>query len=1121
MIRSIVPAALLCIATGFLTITVSVQAQEPDTGSLRRKQYSQQQAQVLTRQLVSRVLDLQAAQLKQNGLTEVPIYTDIIQMRENLDELVRNEMQGVVQKLMVAQESEGQARVDAITEARVEVRQVLLALMAERQRLYRRMRLARLHAQVRELIVVQEKVSTETRNLPGLPMQSRDTAALANLSRQVDAEGMFRQLEAVLSDMRSWGGSLASSAIASQQILGDSGAKDELGDALKSIREGRYSGAAVHQDAFVAALYKILEGLEQAQGLADNSLESTMNQVEQLRAEQAQLQEETRQTELTTDKADELSRKQESVQRKLEQLAQSMVKQPQTATALDEATQLASEAVAELFEADQQAAVEKQEEVLAKLDSLKEELLQQAVPPSVASADERAKQIEALEDAQSDLQAALENQTAAEATFANNPQQTNAVAQKERDAGEKLEEATQTENLPESVKPMIAEARAEASQAAATALTAEADQKEATAKTLHEATESTRQALENVASTLADARRQQLATKIGELARAAEALDRAAAAQQEITRNAAKVANDPQQAVPEEMEALKRTQSDIAAVANRVAEGTKETAPQAAEALKQTQDQIAQSSTAARYMARSQQSEAATAQQAQKLQAESSKTQQQLANAAKALREAAREAAGELANTANQQLAQIDSVDDSIGKMPAEQDPATAQPVWESLAHEAGQISPEAAARLRQPSAESVPSQPAASPANQNNPSQPSASSSNGVPSGISPTQTQVQQARAELAGRRQPIANDKKAAEEIAKLLENVSGSSERIQELSEQLLADADEPTGESEATTDSEAEPSAPEAAAPGAQPVQPAEGSPQPGENRNPIAAQLAESMRSFANSQRRATQLSSSAAQQSQIANQGVREALQTASRLPVPQLPPSSAAETATNDPSGPKTPQTGESVAEGSTEGQSPGSPSEGSPGSSSSAAPTQPGHSPQQTADMGSSMTSPSPQVTAQALAGAQAMDALWGQLPELLADGDPNGQEVATIDPLGMAAPASAMLDNPTSANSSEPTDATASNAMQGQNTNDQASSSQVAASENASSGDQSNPEQAPGSGGASGSNPAARSFEKKPWFTKLPPGVQQSIRASVRRSPPPGYEERLRRYFENVD
>lgn len=1127
MMRGSLLASLLVLLTILVQGDVSVTyGQDVDSGSLRRKQYNQQQAQALTRQLVSQVLDLQAAQLRQNGLTEVPIYSDILQMRGNLDELIRNEMQGVVQKLMLAQHSEGQARIDAITGARAEVRNVLLALMAERQRLYRRMRLARLHAQVRELISVQEQVSTQTRELPGLPMESRDSVALANLSRQSDAEGMYRQLEAVLTDMRSWGGSLATSAIAGQQILKDTGARDELDGALRSIREGRYSGAAVHQDAFVAALYKILEDLQQAQGLVDNSLESTMNEIEKLRNEQLDVQNETKESELTPDKADELSQKQEAIQKKLEDLAKSMVNQPESAKPLEEATQLAAEAVNELFEADQEAAVDKQDEVLAKLDTLKDQLLEQAVPPNVASADERAKQITALEEAKKNLEEALEKQTAAEQKFESSPDQTAPIAQAEREAGQQLDNAAQTENLPEAVKPMIAEAKSEANQAVAAAQDATSANEQSTAQSLKDATDATRQALENVASTLADARRQQLATTIGELARAAEALDRAAAAQQEITRDATKIANDPQQAEAENMESLAGTQSDIAAVANRVAEGTKTTAPQAAEALKQAQDQIAKSSQAAKGMSRPQQSSEATGKQAQQLQSESRQAQQQLNQAANALRQAAKEAANQLADTADQQLGQIDSVDQALNDLPTQEPPANAQPRLEALANEAGMISPEAAARLRQPTSGSPQGQDDASKtadasANKNSPGQPSTNST-----GASPSQNQIQQARAELAGRRQPIAADKKAAEEIANLLDNISDSSERIQELSEQFMANAESPVDANDAPGEAEENSASPMSPGEGAQPM-PTDGSEgdaasQAPETPNPVAAQLAESMRQFANSQRQATQLASNAAQQSQIANQPVREALHTASRLPAPQSPMSGPDGSQSSDGQKPSSPAPGDLAGEPTEANSEPGSPSEASSGSQSSSAAEQPSHGPQQMAGMGTSMTSPTPQVTAQALAGSQVMDTLWGQMPELIADGDSSSQEVATIDPLGMAAPASAMLDNPTSTQSNSPTDAVASNAMQGQNTNDQASNSQPTGSTQASSGDESTPEEAPGMGTGSGSSsPGARSFEKEPWFTKLPPGVQQSIRASVRRSPPPGYEERLRRYFENVD
>ncbi len=1199
MIRSMLLGLILLTAVTPIVLQPSfASAQDSDVTTLRRKQYTQQQAQALTRQLVSQVLDLQAAQLKQNGLTTVPIYNDITQMRENLDELIGNEMQGVVQKLILAQEVEGQDRINAITEARAEVRKVLLTLMAERQRLYRRMRLARLHAQVRELISVQESVSSQTRELPQLPMESRDEAALGNLSRQTDAVMMFHHLEEALLDMRSWGGSLANSAITGQQILKENNASDEVQGALTSIREGRYSGASVHQDAFVAALYKILEDLQQAQGLADNSLDSAMNEIEKLKDQQEEVKAETNQEELTPEKADELSQKQESIQKKLEELAKQMASQPENAEAVEEASNSAAEAVAELFEGDQESALEKQDEVLAKLETLKDQLLEQAVPPNVASADEREEQIAALETAKQELEKALDQQKSAEEQFEKAPETAEQIAQMERDAGQALDEAAQTENLPEAVKPMIAEAKAMANDAAAQAEKASQENSDSqTQDALSDASDATQQALENVSSTLADAKRQQLATKIGELARAAEALDRAAAAQQEISRDAAKVANDPQQSQNQDMQALAETQSDIAAVANRVAEGTKNTAPDAAEALKKAQAQIDKASDAAKAMAQDQQSPEAQGKSAQKLQSESQQAQQKLNDAAKALRSAAKEAAQQLAQTAGEQIDQIDSVDKSLGEMPAQKEASAAEAQMEALANEAGMISPEAAARLRQspnktPQSNEMAANNSASPmeasaensnaatdsqdmseasesssgemsegnaqpmpAEPGSPADPMNSANSPMESQSSPTtstpeerQNQVQQARAELAGRRQPIVADKQAAEQIAQLLDNIDNSGAKIQELSEQLMANnqaaenATQPMGDGEPSNPENGEGSQPmpsESSSGNVDPSNatgeasgeaPADQETQP----NPIASQLAESMRQFANSQREATQLAANTAQQNQIANQPVRDALQTASRLPVPMSQMNQPAEGNFGDEAAAEgTAPSSEAEGQPGDTTQEPGSPADGSPMGSTpsepSSNPTQSGtlasqESPNQqpSGEMGNSMVSPTPQVTAQALAGMEAMESLWDQMPELIADGDPSdSNEVATIDPLGMAAPASAMLDNPSASQSATPADATAQNAMQGQPTNNQPSNSQASTSPESMPGSESSEQESPGGSGTSNSNPAARSFEKEPWFTKLPPGVQQSIRASVRRSAPPGYEERLRRYFENID
>jgi hypothetical protein len=49
----------------------------------------------------------------------------------------------------------------------------------------------------------------------------------------------------------------------------------------------------------------------------------------------------------------------------------------------------------------------------------------------------------------------------------------------------------------------------------------------------------------------------------------------------------------------------------------------------------------------------------------------------------------------------------------------------------------------------------------------------------------------------------------------------------------------------------------------------------------------------------------------------------------------------------------------------------------------------------------------------------------------------------------------------------------------------------------------------------------SDAAGKQFREDAWFAKLPPELRNAIRARSQRQPPRGYEERLRRYFENID
>ena len=55
----------------------------------------------------------------------------------------------------------------------------------------------------------------------------------------------------------------------------------------------------------------------------------------------------------------------------------------------------------------------------------------------------------------------------------------------------------------------------------------------------------------------------------------------------------------------------------------------------------------------------------------------------------------------------------------------------------------------------------------------------------------------------------------------------------------------------------------------------------------------------------------------------------------------------------------------------------------------------------------------------------------------------------------------------------------------------------------------------------SGKGADAPPSAQDLKNQPWFARLPPDVQKAIRSSSERPAPRGYEERLRKYFENVD
>jgi hypothetical protein len=349
-----------------------------------------------------------------------------------------------------------------------------------------------------------------------------------------------------------------------------------------------------------------------------------------------------------------------------------------------------------------------------------------------------------------------------------------------------------------------------------------------------------------------------------------------------------------------------------------------------------------------------------------------------------------------------------------------------------------------------------------------------------------------LERAAASLAAREDQINRDQQIAEALAGLLET--------QQTARDAIAQNAAALGEM-----------AQAASAPAA------EGEPQPpaGEAA-PTPAQL-----SAADALARATQQFAQAMQatgegavaisgQQQVANPEVRAGLEAASQLEGFEMPLSelfgAAGLAAQPQPAGEgqpaaqpagQAPPAGEAQP-GQGQGQPPATPGDlagqGAPGA-------------QSPSTMGTGFVPQSPQVTAQQVAGAQALS----QAAQALAQAA--GQPGAPGSPQpgqGQPAPGqTAQTPTPGAPSSTSNTGgaAVAGSQTQNQETPEGPLSLQTAAQADSRAADS-----------AEDSAAAARRFAEDPWFARLPPSLRSAMQSKVRRAPPRGYEELLRRYFE---
>jgi hypothetical protein len=557
------------------------QTLEPE--ALQRKQEDQQRARALTRDLLGGVLDVQLRQLEENGLSDQEIYRDIKLMRRNLNHLVETEMSKVVELLSEARRLPAEKREATFVEARQQIRTVVRQLAIERQNLLKRLKIAELAEQVRRLIRQQSVVQTATKGLSTETQIRQETLTLKTIEDQRDVKELFLHLVDTMVDMKSWSGLLAVTAADGLRILKASEVGKHFDAAGRQLQALKYPVAYDEQELVIKGLKELLKVIERTQGTLNSEHMASIDRIRILTERQKQLREETKSLTDHQPPSAEMVERQSDLQKEIDKLTEVVRDNSKADSHIQQAASAALDAATNLLDGKLEQATADQGRVLGNLAALELALKEGKQQSRDKSANELANVVKALQVAKSMLTEAQIQQDSAELKAETNAQ---SAATETKQVAEIVQRAMDKLELPAAVVSALTETSHAASEATKNLESAAAEKATAVEeKTLKKEGDALDRAMATVEVALADARRQESAVKIGELARAAEVLERAAAEERAIAQETASLALDDSAASAETLEQAKdlaNRQQDVKAIAEKAAEALAETAPIAA-----------------------------------------------------------------------------------------------------------------------------------------------------------------------------------------------------------------------------------------------------------------------------------------------------------------------------------------------------------------------------------------------------------------------------------------------------------------------------------------------------------------------------------------------------------
>lgn len=543
--------------------------------ALQRQQDLQRQAREKTQALVARILDVQLQNLEENNLDHLPIYQDIQAMRANLNSLVEGEMQQVVELLLSAERASPREQQQSLTGARRLVREIVAKLSAERQQLARRLRRAEIAAQLRRVIDAQTRVWNDTRAVSTQPPSQQERATQAAAEGQRDVNRLYRHLSEALRDVGEWGGEAGTTATEVLRELHAAAVSQELDRAESALDRFQPADAAGIQLEILRTLLKLREQIEPGGG-ADTARHEDAAAVRRLIGQQSAIRDQTRRTDLQGAEADALVASQQQLNGELERLAERLSSDSGARELLDRTLTAARGAASRLFESRRDPALSEQDKVVGNLEQLAARLDQPAPGDRIdKSAEQLAGQVRDLEQARAAMEQIRRDQAEASHHAAENP----AAARQAEDAVvAELARLDENRQLPRAVMARLNDAR-DAARAAAKSLDESAGRKADPVS--EQAVARADRAIERVAAEieaeLDDSRRQGEAVRIGEMARAAETLERAAGTQREVAETARAAAQDRGLSADAAGE-LRKNQATIGQIAEKVSAGVGEMA---------------------------------------------------------------------------------------------------------------------------------------------------------------------------------------------------------------------------------------------------------------------------------------------------------------------------------------------------------------------------------------------------------------------------------------------------------------------------------------------------------------------------------------------------------------